>query len=223
MNGLNIGLDVSVVNMQSGPQDAAPSRRAAYHHGALRDALLDGARTMLAERGPEGFSLSELARRVGVSTAAPYRHFADRDALFDELGDEGYRLFGRRLTDAVAAASDTADDVLRIGVAYLTFAAEHPATFQIMFQDRAGRPAVEGPPTFATLVGTIERAQADGALPADQPPHVLSRTVWATLHGLAVLDARGGLTKLGLGDTRERLVADAFAPYLVRPRTPAPS
>lgn len=205
--------------MLSEAQDPTPSRRTSYHHGALRDALLDGARTMLAERGPEGFSLSALARRVGVSTAAPYRHFADRDAIFDELADEGYRIFGRGLRDAVEQSSGSADAIRRIGVAYLTFAAEHPATFQIMFQDRGGRPAVEGPPTFATLVDTVARAQRDGALPADQPPHVLSRTVWATLHGLAVLDARGGLTKLGLGDTRERLVDDAFAPYLVRPQS----
>lgn len=189
----------------------ATAARDSYHHGALRTALLDGARTMLEERGAAGFSLNALARRLGVSTAAPYRHFADRDTLLDALADEGYVVFGAGLDAAVRASTDPRDRLQRIGVAYLDFAAEHPAVFEIMFTDRAGRPAEVGPATFEPLVQAVVDARDAGALPAGTDPRAASRTIWATLHGLAVLEARAGLAKLGLSDTRERLVADAFA------------
>ncbi|WP_230684902.1 TetR/AcrR family transcriptional regulator [Cellulomonas sp. JZ18] len=112
--------------------------RAGYHHGALRTALLEGAREMLVERGPDGFSLNALARRVGVSTAAPYRHFADRDALLCALADEGYVAFGAALDAAVHASSGPRDRLRRLGIAYLRYAAENPAVFAIMFTARLG-------------------------------------------------------------------------------------
>lgn len=195
--------------MPSSPR-ATPARDS-YHHGSLRAALLDGARAMLAERGTSGFSLNALARRLGVSTAAPYRHFADRDALLDALADEGYGAFGAGLEAAVRASSDPRDRLHRIGVAYLAFAAENPAIFQIMFADREGRPAEAGPPTFQPLVQAVVDARDAGALPPGTDALVASRTIWAVLHGLAVLESRAGLAKLGLSDTHERLVADAFA------------
>lgn len=222
---MNITLDVRVVNMLSaepsprsttanGPQDTPT--RTGYHHGSLRAALLDGARAMLAERGEAGFSLSALARRVGVSTAAPYRHFADREALLCEIADEGYRTFGASLNQAAQDSTSPADAILRLGVAYLRFAADEPALFDVMF--RGGpRASGDGPPSFRTLLDAVVRAQEAGALPPDQPSAALARTIWATLHGLAVLDARGGLDKLGLGAPHERLVAESFASLLRRP------
>lgn len=207
MMGTNIRANVNVVNMSS-----TSGRRETYHHGALRAALLEGAREMLSERGPVGFSLNALARRLGVSTAAPYRHFADRDALLDALADEGYLVFGAALEAAVAAGDDPRDRILRIGVAYLQFAADHPAVFEIMFRDRQGRPHEVGPPTFQPVVDTVEEAREAGVLPSELSTLVLSRNIWATAHGLAVLSAQGGLSKLGLADTREQLVGDAFTP-----------
>lgn len=195
--------------MQSSPRTAPERTR--YHHGALRQALLDGARDMLAERGHEGFSLSALARRLGVSTAAPYRHFADRDALIDALCVEGYALFG----DTLARAAGTADEpraLLRaLGVGYLTFAREQPALFGIMFTGRNDEVIDAGAPTFEPLVQAVVAAQEVGALPAATDPRVLSRTVWATLHGLAVLSRQRGFVKLGIHDDDETLVADALA------------
>lgn len=190
--------------------------RDTYHHGDLRSALLAAGRELLVERGPAGFSLNELSRRVGVSTAAPYRHFADRDALLDALADEGYAIFGAALRAAARAAPDPRACLVGLGVAYLDFAAEHPDVFQLMFGDRAGRPAPAGPPTFEPLVTAVVQAQDAGVLPADQAVGDLARTIWATLHGLAVLDARGGLTKLGLGDSRDGLVRQAMSMLLGR-------
>ncbi|ADG73181.1 transcriptional regulator, TetR family [Cellulomonas flavigena DSM 20109] len=195
--------------MPSGPR--TPRERTTYHHGALREALLAGAREMLAERGLDGFSLSALARRLGVSTAAPYRHFADRDALLDALCLEGYALFGAALARAARTTDDPREVLHALGVAYLTFAREHPSFFAIMFTGRSDATIEAGAPTFEPLVQAVLAAQQAGALPAGTDPRVLSRTLWATLHGLAVLSRQRGFVKLGLDDTDERLVADAFA------------
>lgn len=195
--------------MPSEPR-ASESGRRTYHHGALREALLDGAREMLVERGAEGFSLSALARRLGVSTAAPYRHFADRDALINCLCVEGYREFGAALDEAYSSTDDPRARVTALGVAYLRFAREHRAVFGLMFAARGAPVADAGAPTFEPLVRAVVAAQTAELLPPDLDPRVVARTLWATLHGLAVLDQRGGLTKLGLGADDETLVADAF-------------
>lgn len=195
--------------MQSGPR--TPRERTTYHHGALREALLTGAREMLAERGLDGFSLSALARRLGVSTAAPYRHFADRDALLDALCVEGYGLFGAALDRAARTADDPRGLLHALGVAYLTFAREHPAVFGIMFTERGDDVIDAGAPTFEPLVQAVVAAQETGALPGGTDPRVLSRTIWASLHGLAVLSRQRGFVRLGLHDDDERLVADMLA------------
>lgn len=195
--------------MPSSPR--SPGRRAAYHHGALRDALLTGAREMLAERGLDGFSLSALARRLGVSTAAPYRHFADRDALIDALCVEGYEEFGAALDRAARSTDDPRARLDALGVAYLRFAAEHRAVFTVMFASRGDAVTEAGRPTFDPLVQAILAAQAADVLPPATDPRVLARTLWATLHGLAVLGGQGGLAKLGLDDSPEALVASAFS------------
>lgn len=193
------------------PSTPRARERATYHHGALREALLDGAREMLADGGLDSFSLSALARRLGVSTAAPYRHFADRDALLDALCVEGYGLFGAALDRAAGTARDPRELLHALGVAYLTFAREHPAVFGIMFADRGETVIEAGAPTFEPLVRAVVAAQDAGALPADRDPRVLSRTIWAALHGLAVLSRRRGFTKLGLDDEDDALVSDVLA------------
>lgn len=191
-------------------------RRSSYHHGALRQALLDAARDLLAERGAAGFNLSELARRLGVSSAAPYRHFADRDALLETLAEEGYRELLAGLTQAADAASDAGDRIIRLGRAYLQSALDRPAIFEIMFQEREGRPVTVGPAAFDVLVASVAEAQEAGALPSGQSPEVMARTIWATVHGLAVLSARGGFTRLGLAAPPNQLVAESLAMFLQR-------
>src|SRR5689334_8708216 len=118
---------------------SAPNR-ASYHHGDLRNALLQTALRLVAERGPEGFSLREAAREVGVSPSAAYRHFADKEALLYALALDGHarlanameralgRVAGERGTAAHAAAALNA-----IGEAYVEFAVRHPSHFRVMF------------------------------------------------------------------------------------------
>lgn len=193
------------------------SRRATYHHGDLRSALLSAGRDLLAERGPDAFSLSALAHRVGVSTAAPYRHFADRNALLDALADEGYTIFHATLLEAVASATDPGDALRRIGLAYLNFADERAAVFRIMFQDRQGRPAEAGPPAFTTFYDAVVRAQESGYLPAQHSAVAMTRSIWAGLHGAAALRAAGGFAKLDIDVPPAQLVDELLAPLLLTP------
>ncbi len=183
--------------------------RPSYHHGALRAALLQDGRTLLEEVGPADFSLSELARRAGVSPSAVYRHFADKEALLDGIADEGYRVFHQALLQAQRQASDERDGLLRMVRAYLGFAREQPGLFSVMFRARPGRAESEaGPPAFATLVEQVAVAQRAGLLAAGQPAVLLARSVWALVHGAAVLAGAGGLSKLGLDAPLEDLAEE---------------
>jgi AcrR family transcriptional regulator len=192
----------------------AAAARGTYHHGALRKALLDGARELLNERGAEGFSLNELARRVGVSSAAPYRHFADRETLLSALRDEGYDRFGATQVAAAAQARDPADRIIRLVSAYLRFAEDNRAIFEMMF--RYWSWAEVRADTFAPLVDAVTEAQRSGVLPADQAATELARTIWSTIHGLTTLRLNGGLVKLGLDAPTDRLIRDTFALILRR-------
>ncbi|MDG4769502.1 TetR/AcrR family transcriptional regulator [Solwaraspora sp. WMMD792] len=194
---------------------AAGATRRTYHHGALRDALLAGARELLAERGAEGFSLNELARRVGVSSAAPYRHFTDREALLSALRDEGYDAFGAAQRAAAAQATDPADRIIRLVAAYLRFAEENSAIFGMMF--RYWSWAEVRPDTFAPLVDAVTEAQEASFLPAGQSATALARTIWCTVHGLTTLRLTGGLKKLGLDAPSDQLIRDTFAAILRDP------
>ncbi|WP_093837846.1 TetR/AcrR family transcriptional regulator [Streptomyces aidingensis] len=190
---------------------SAARSRDTYHHGALRQTLLEGARELLAEKGEEGFSLSELARRAGVSTAAPYRHFEDRQALLNAVADTGYEELRAALLADAGAAGDPADALIRMGISYVRFAVDHPALFGLMFRARPGAQSPLGPPSFQPLVEAVAAAQRDGTLPSGEPPHLAARAVWATVHGVATLRLSGGFDKLGLGDTVENLVRGTLA------------
>lgn len=188
-----------------------------YHHGNLRRALLDEGLAMLAETGPESFSLNAVARRVGVSVAAPYRHFPDRNSLLDAIADEGYELFHDALKAAISGAVNEGEAIRRIGLAYLDFAAQHKAQFGIMFRDREGRPNDVGAASFHTFAGAVVAAQGAGYLNADADPRSLGRSIWSILHGAAVLDAYGGFSKLGLDVARAQLAHELIDPFVLQP------
>jgi AcrR family transcriptional regulator len=151
-----------------------------------------------------------------VSTAAPYRHFPDKESLIDAIADEGYELFHNGLKEAISGARDEGDAIARIGVAYLAFAAGYHAYFSVMFRSRNGRPDEVGPGSFATFAAAVVAAQGSGHLDPDADPRALGRGIWSSLHGAAVLDAYGGFAKLGLDVPREQLAAELMEPYLRR-------
>ena len=173
---------------------AVPVKRS-YHHGNLRQALLEAGVALIGEAGPKGFTMREVARRAGVSHNAPYRHFRDKDELLEAIAGEGFE----RLTAAMkkrSAAGATAADRLRLcGCGYVDFAMRWPQHFLVMFdrppprlpgQDTAGKNA------FQTLLGFIIESQKEGALP-EGDPYPPALMAWSMVHGIAKLAISGNL------------------------------
>lgn len=108
-------------------------RSPGQHHGDLRNALQDAALELVADSGARGFTMAEAARRAGVSVAAPYKHFADRDALLASLAERAYAEQERRFTAALAGSERPADQLVAAAVAYLDFAVASRPLFDVMF------------------------------------------------------------------------------------------
>lgn len=171
--------------------------RRAYHHGRLKDALIEAALSLIAERGLSGFTLSDAAKRVGVTAAAPYRHFTDRQALMEELARRGFDLFSRRLEMAWdAGAPDPLTAFRRMGFAYLAFAREEPGLYGAMFENASttGSAALGDSP--ARAFAALETAAA--AVLGQKAPGLAARSlafeVWALTHGAAMLALSGHLS-----------------------------
>jgi AcrR family transcriptional regulator len=191
--------------MSSDDTSADLAARRGYHHGNLREALLEAARRLAAERGPHGFTLAEAARLAGVSPSAPYRHFKDREALLAELSRRGFALFGARLGQA-AAGPDVKAGLTAMGRAYLAFAREEPGYYGAMFSWRDPTPPEDGGP-FASLVAALSRLLPEGQ--ARDQARLLALEVWAMSHGLAGLE-RAGLAGPGSGAPEpEQVLQDA--------------
>ncbi|MGW1498118.1 TetR/AcrR family transcriptional regulator [Streptomyces mirabilis] len=184
--------------------------RTTYHHGALRQALIEGAREILAERGHEQFSLNEVARRVGVSTAAPYRHFSGKDELLDAVADQGYATLHESLEKVAAETTDVRERLLRLAGAYVRFAHDHPDLFVTMFRGRSGASPF-GVESFEVLLGTVVDAQAAALIPTKPSPELMARSIWATLHGLAVLRLRRPHQRFGMDEPPEDLATSTLS------------
>ncbi|MGE0233619.1 MAG: TetR/AcrR family transcriptional regulator [Flavobacteriaceae bacterium] len=168
-----------------------------YHHGNLREALVDAAMALIAERGPEGVTLAEVARMAGVSTAAPYRHFKDRDALMTEVAKRGFSRFADRMRAARHPdGADAVESLMGIGRAYMGFARNEPALYSAMFEGGVS-PATDGElrreadRAFEILLTACERIRT--TLPEDKraPALMMALHIWSLSHGVASLFARG--------------------------------
>lgn len=191
------------------------TRRDRYHHGALKESLIAGARQLLAEKGPDNFSLSELARRVGVSAAAPYRHFASREALLGAVAAWGYEQMLQRLGESLKPGASPTEQLQLFGVCYVRFAVDHPELFEIMFSGRyTDQAGAAQRASFEPLIDYVEQAQRAGLLPAGIASYEVARFLWATAHGLTVLHLNGGFESLGIDGTAEGLTASAWDVFL---------
>ena len=192
-----------------------------YHHGNLREALLAAAERALETTGAAALSLRELAREVGVSHAAPRRHFADRQALLDALALNGFEQLGAALDAARAGAgADFPTRILALARAYVGFATTRPALIELMFASKhqAGSPpalAAAADRAFAAALAVIADGQASGAV-VDGDPERLAKIAFALLQGLVaivnndLLDERLALDDL-LDEAVQRLLL-GFAP-----------
>ena len=172
------------------PSGRRAQKRRGYHHGNLREALLKTARKLIAKRGPAGFTLLEAARAAGVSPAAPYRHFKDRDALLTEVAKEGFAEFGRRLSVGMRNPRRAFE---HMGTAYLSFAHEQPEFYQAMFSTPGGVGARTGKKNFEVLRSTV--AKILGRNRTEAEARLLALQIWALTHGIALLAATGQLRR----------------------------
>jgi AcrR family transcriptional regulator len=159
-----------------------------YHHGNLRAALLEAAEESL-DAGRE-VSLRELARQVGVSHAAPRRHFADKQALLDALAEDGFARLGGQMREAVSSAGSFEEQLLALARAYARFAVEHPALLEVMWAGQA-RVKSSGLAFRPPLRVVLEAQRAGEVVPG--PPEEVTTVVVAALQGVAAMLANGML------------------------------
>lgn len=184
-----------------------------YHHGNLRPALVEEGLALLAEKGGDGFSLRELARRVGVTANASYRHFANKEALMLALAAEGFRRLRATQEAAEAAADSPGRKLVAGGLGYLRFAHANPALFRLMFgaQAAARRGGENDDPELTEAsFAAFETLRQAVARVVDADEATVSRTAlraWAMVHGFSQLLLDGQLDHLGDDPLAEAEVA----------------
>ena len=191
-----------------------------YHHGNLKEALLRAALELIAQKGPAGFTFAEAARWAGVSPAAPYRHFRDRDELLASVALRGFEKFE---TVLARAWDDGRPDVFvaldRLGKAYLEFARTEPAYYSAMFE--AGIPLATNPElreagerAFAVLRGAAEKLCVQIPLRTRPPALMVALHIWAMSHGVTSLFGRGDAARRTLPMSPEELLEAQVLVYL---------
>ncbi len=168
-----------------------------YHHGDLRRALLEAALEVLETEGPAKLSLREVARRSGVSQAAPYSHFADKRALLAAVATGGFRELEVALTREAAGIGDPAQRMQALGVGYVEFATARPALFRLMFgTEISGSEDAELLAAAGTAYQMIRTATHDtlSADAAKRDPDLATLAAWSVVHGLASLMVDGKVT-----------------------------
>lgn len=190
-----------------------------YHHGNLKEALVRAALELIAEKGPAGFTFADAARWAGVSPAAPYRHFRDRDELMADVARRGFEQFSAGLAKAW---DDGRPDVMsafdRLGKTYLDYAKREPAYYSAMFEagvpldtDPALREASEK--AFAVLRQAAEKLVALMPAKGRPPALMVALHIWSMTHGIASLFARGDAARRALPMPPEELLEAAVLIY----------
>ncbi len=168
-----------------------------YHHGNLRQALVEAALELIEEKGPTGFTLSEAAKKAGVTPAAVYRHFEGREDLIAETARQGYEVFADLMEHAYETGQPSAlASFEATGRAYLAFARRYPGHYVAMFESGI---SINRTPDLAMValraIGVLERAAAELSVhipPERRPPaQMFSAHIWALSHGVVELFARG--------------------------------
>lgn len=212
----------------AGARRGARRKSRAYHHGDLRTALIEAARTLLAEGGADALTLRGVARLAGVSQTAPYRHFASHHELIAAVAEEGFR---RLHAEMLRAASESTGrlGLQQLAVAYVRFALKRPAEYRIMFgrdpeglaRTKAGDSLAEASGALMSLLrGGIEQLQQAGAVRSGDPG-AMALAAWALVHGLAmlILDGQRPATP---SSAVEKMVRDATSLMMFGMSAPPP-
>ena len=202
-------------------RDKDQGRERGYHHGNLREALLQAALDLIGQKGAAGFTFADAARMAGVSPAAPYRHFRDRDELLSSIAQRGFEQFEAALTEAWDdGRPDTVTAFERVGRAYLNFAREQPAFYSAMFE--SGVPVDMNPTlmaaserAFAIIRAAAERLAALAPPGVPRPPAMMMALhIWSMSHGVASLFARGDAARRKLPMSPDELLEAEVLIYL---------
>jgi len=163
-----------------------------YHHGDLRRALMDSADAILERDGPNALSLRAVAREAGVSPAAPYHHFKDKDELLSAIAHEGFSRLSTALVEAAAGICDGETKMSDLGVAYVKFAQSHPALYRVMYDCARAEDALPQKPDhehdgFQILKDALTKAGGNRVSETDV--HLASIASWCAAHGLAEMSS----------------------------------
>lgn len=170
-----------------------------YHHPDLKRTLVRTARRLVERQGPDGITVTAVAKQCGVSVAAPYRHFEDKKALLAAVAQKGFIELVDEMTQAAASEGSSRERIISGGVAYVRFAMANPNLFRLMFTVELRDPdAVGGPEIWDGVAALIDGS--DLKVPVD----VALRTAWGLAHGLASLRV-GGMRVFQGGDFEEKL------------------
>lgn len=195
-----------------------------YHHGDLAAALIAAIRVLIERDGPGDFSLAEACKMAGVSTAAPYRHFADKHEMLCEVAESGFRELTQAMLDRLQAVPDTGPArIAAIGKVYVAFAMQNPGTFRLMFgsdvkQDEDVHCA--GDECFGVLISEV--AQQIGAAFDSEDSMTLSVMLWSFVHGVASLALDGDYEAAGVEVDTDRMLELAAQRFLAAP-APGPA
>jgi AcrR family transcriptional regulator len=202
-------------------RDKDQGRERGYHHGNLREALLQAALDLIGQKGAAGFTFADAARMAGVSPAAPYRHFRDRDELLSSIAQRGFEQFEAALTEAWDdGRPDTITAFERVGRAYLNFARQQPALYSAMFEsgipiDMNPTLQAAGERAFAIIRAAAERLAALAPPGVPRPPAMMMALhIWSMSHGVASLFARGDAARRKLPMSPDELLEAEVLIYL---------
>ena len=193
--------------------DDLPARR--YHHGDLRRTIIETAQDMLREDKGWEFTLREIARRAGVSHAAPYKHFPDKSALLTELAKIGFDQMAAALNAAKPPAPRSLrEEVMPVAETYVAFATQNPALYRLMFSAEEGRAvgvhlSASALGVFDVSLDLINRGQADGVV-RKRSIQGQATACWAMLHGIAMLTIDGLLLAEKVGSKPLEAVVDTL-------------
>lgn len=186
--------------------EQARGRADAYHHGNLRPALLEAADALLAEAGVDALTLRAVARRAGVSSGAPYHHFADKAALVTALARQHLDELDGLFRAVVRQVEEPQAQLCELGMVYVLYAIEHPAAFRLMFRPEKGTPFGADPAAeavFGVLYEVVKACRAHSAALTANHEHA-AIAAWSLVHGLAALLLDGPLAPLAADRERVR-------------------
>lgn len=188
----------------------APVRaKRSFHHGDLREALIAATRELLIEHGPDGFTLADACRRAGVTTAAPYKHFRDKQEILEEIVARGFDQLRESNASAVAAkGSGTIEGITAMGISYLEFAVAQPAIFRLMFGElkKSSKVDGKGEDCLKSVVEEVAHYCRKNGHTADAQQ--IAVRLWTFVHGASSLELDGDYERVAPGLDVYSLIAD---------------